>query len=71
MLELSEDEVLQSLPSSNPGHSSGNKAPANKGDLQNLLSTTKIAPGQHGASALFCNFRLTFFPIFQTPVSDF
>lgn len=71
MLELAEDEVLQSLPSSNPGHSSGNKAPANKDDLQNLLSTTKIAPGQHGASALFCNFRLTFLPIFQTPVLAF
>lgn len=58
LLELSENEMLQSLPSSNPGHSPSNTATASRGDMQRLCITSTLL-GQHVASAWFCNFRLT------------
>lgn len=67
LLGLSEDEILQPLPSSNPEHSPNNTATASKGGMQRLPCTTNILICQHVASVWFCNFRLT---CFSNPCSD-
>lgn len=61
LLGLSEDEILQPLPSSSPEYSHSNTAAASKGDKQRLLCTANILLCQHVASAWFCSFRLTCF----------